>query len=105
VRERRKLSAVGIVVVALALTRKGEIVAEPQVIIDGVPAETAAGDPMIEVVLTTVNGTLRSIPTARRKEAEMVREAVRRSVRGAVNEAWGKKPIVKVMINVVEDKR
>jgi ribonuclease J len=102
VRERRKLSFVGIVVVALALSRKGDVMSQPQVVIDGVPAETADGAPMVELVLKQVQGTLRSIPPQRRREAEMVREAVRRSVRGAINEAWGKKPIVKVMINVIE---
>ena len=102
VRERRKLSFVGIVIVALALSRKGDVMSQPQVVIDGVPAETADGAPMVELVLKQVQGTLRSIPPQRRREAEMVREAVRRSVRGAINEAWGKKPIVKVMINVIE---
>ena len=102
VRERRKLSFVGIVIVALALSRKGDVMSQPQVVIDGVPAETADGAPMVELVLKQVQGTLRSIPPQRRREAEMVREAVRRSVRGAIDEAWGKKPIVKVMINVIE---
>ena len=101
-RERRKLSFVGIVIVALALSRKGDVMSQPQVVIDGVPAATADGAPMVELVLKQVQGTLRSIPPQRRREAEMVREAVRRSVRGAINEAWGKKPIVKVMINVIE---
>jgi ribonuclease J len=34
----------------------------------------------------------------------MVGEAVRRSVRGAVANAWGKKPIVKVLLTVIEGK-
>ena len=40
VRERRKLAVVGIVVVALTLGRKGEIIGEPDCVIDGVPFET-----------------------------------------------------------------
>ena len=40
-----------------------------------------------------VDGTLRRIPPKRRGD-RMVREAVRRAVRAAVNEAWGKRPIV-----------
>lgn len=104
VRERRKLSFVGIVIVALALSRRGDVMGEPQIVIDGVPAETAEGAPMLDVVEKSVHGTLRSIPPQRRREVEMVREAVRRSVRGAINEVWGKKPIVKVMINVIEAK-
>jgi ribonuclease J len=102
VRERRKLSFVGIVAVAVTLSRKGEVLGEPQAVIDGVPHETADGEPMEEVILDAIDGTLRSIPAPRRKEAEMVREAVRRAVRSAVFEEWGKKPIVKVLMTVVE---
>jgi ribonuclease J len=105
VRERRKLSAVGIVVAALALSRKGEVVGEPQLALDGVPAVTGRGEPMAEVVMNTLEGTLHSIPTPRRKDTEMVREAVRRAIRNVVNEEWGKKPIVKVLISVIEERR
>ncbi len=104
VRERRKLAVVGIVVVALALSRRGEVAAEPQVALDGVPYEDEAGEPMQEIVLTAIEGTLRSIPRDRRRDLEMVSEAVRRSVRGAVSNAWGKKPIVKVLLTVIEGK-
>ncbi|MDQ8697981.1 ribonuclease J [Hyphomicrobium sp. LHD-15] len=104
VRERRKLAVVGIVVVALALTRRGELMAEPQIVIDGVPAEDEDGEPMDELVLTTVEGTLKSIPRDRRRDLEMVSEAVRRAVRGGVAAAWGKKPIVKVLVSVIDGK-
>jgi ribonuclease J len=99
VRERRKLSMVGIVVVALTLSRKSEFVGEPMVAMDGVPTEAADGEPMEDIVLDTVEGTLKSIPAARRKSDEVVAEAIRRAVRSAVDHAWGKRPIVKVLLN------
>lgn len=102
VRARRKLAAVGIVVVSLALSRRGELLGEPQAVLDGVPGETADGEAMLDVVLDAVDGTLRSIPAKARKGPDMVAEAVRRSVRAAVNDVWGKKPICKVLVNVVE---
>ena len=49
-----------------------------------------------------IEGTLRSIPEKHRKNPERLAESVRRSVRAAVNEAWGKKPICKVLVNVVD---
>jgi ribonuclease J len=104
VRARRKLAAVGIVVVALCLSRRGELLGEPQAVLDGVPAETAEGDAMADVVLDAVDGTLRSIPPKGRKSADLVAEAVRRAVRAAVNQAWGKKPICKVLVNVIDSK-
>lgn len=104
VRERRKLAVVGLVAVALALSRKGELMSDPRVAMDGVPAEDDEGEPMHEIVLSAIEGTLRSIPRERRRDLEMVTEAVRRSVRSAVADAWGKKPIVKVLLSVIEGK-
>jgi ribonuclease J len=43
------------------------------------------------------------MPARKLKEVKVVREAVRRSVRAAVYEVWGKKPITKVLINVIDD--
>ncbi|HET6322281.1 MAG TPA: ribonuclease J, partial [Hyphomicrobium sp.] len=102
VRARRKLSIVGVVAVSLCLSRKGSVMADPQVVLDGVPDETANGEEMIDVVLDAVDGTLRSIPQKNRKNPDLVAEAVRRSVRAAVNGAWGKKPICHVLVNVID---
>jgi ribonuclease J len=104
VRERRKLSVVGVVIVSLVVSRKGAVLADPMAIIDGVPTEDAEGDDMLEIVLDAVDGTLRSIPEKNRKNPEALGEAIRRSVRAAVNEVWGKKPICKVLVNVVESR-
>jgi ribonuclease J len=98
VRERRSLAFAGIVVVGLALSAKGELLAQPEVAIDGVPQFDARGRPMLDVVYDAVDGTLRSIPLNRRKDGEMVREAVRRAVRSAVEDVWGKRPIAKIML-------
>ncbi len=104
VRERRKLSFAGIAVVALALSRRGDILAEPDVVLEGIPSVDGEGEDMVEIVLDAIDGTLRSIPPKRRGDIEMLREAVFKAVRGAINEAWGKKPIVKVLVTVVEAK-
>jgi ribonuclease J len=104
VRARRKLAAVGVVFVTLALSRRGEVLSEPQAVLDGVPEETADGEAMLEVVLSAVVGTLKSVPGKGRKSPDLVAEAIRRAVRAAVNDAWGKKPICKVLVNVVDSK-
>jgi len=105
VRARRKLAVVGIVVVSFGMSRSGEVVSEPLAVLDGVPEETADGEAMLDVVLDAVDGTLRSIPAKNRRAPDVVAEAVRRAVRAAVNEVWGKKPICKVLVNVVERER
>jgi ribonuclease J len=98
VRERRSLAFAGVVVVALVRPARGEVLAEAEVALDGVPAADAEGRPMIDIVREAVEGTLVSIPRARRRDGEMVREAARRAVRSAVERAWGKRPIVKVLL-------
>lgn len=105
VRARRKLAAVGIVIVSLCLSRRGELLSEPQAALDGVPAETADGEDMLDVVLDAVDGTWRSIPAPKRKSADLVSEAIRRAVRAAVAQVWGKKPICKVLVNVIDSGR
>jgi ribonuclease J len=102
VKARRKLSFVGIAVVSLVLSRRGEVLGEPGLVLEGIPAADADGDAMREVVFDAIDGTLRSIPQKRRGDLAMVQEAVQKAVRSAINEAWGKKPVVKVLLSVVE---
>ncbi len=102
VRERRKLAFAGLVAISIVLGRKGELLADPEVALDGVPGEDVEGDAMEDIVLDAVEGTLSGIPAARRRDPELVREAVRRSARAAVDQVWGKKPIVKVLVSVVD---
>jgi len=102
VKARRKLSFAGIAVVSLALSRRGEILGEPGVALEGIPAADRDGESMYDIVLDAIDGTLRSIPGKRRGDLAMVQEAVQRAVRSAINEAWGKKPVVKVLLSVVE---
>ncbi|MBS0253238.1 MAG: ribonuclease J [Proteobacteria bacterium] len=104
VKARRKLSFVGIAVVAMALSRRGDVLSEPGVVLEGIPAADRDGDSMREIVLDAIDGTLRSIPPKRRADHGMVQEAVQRAVRSAINEAWGKKPVVKVLLSVVDGK-
>jgi ribonuclease J len=101
VRERRKLALVGLIAVSLVFSRKGELLADPEIALDGIPYEDAGGGSMEDIVFDAVEGCLKGIPPSRRRDAETVREALRRSVRGAVDQAWGKKPIVKVFVAVV----
>ena len=99
--ERRHLSFAGHVAVSVTLGRKGEILADPEVALAGVPLADASGRRFEDVVLDAVNGALDSIPANRRRDEEVVREAVYRSVRAAMREAWGKKPVCSVLVAVL----
>jgi ribonuclease J len=56
------------------------------------------------LVLDAVDGTLASIPQAKRRDPALVRDAVKRAIRAAVEQVWGKRPIAKVLITVVDAK-
>ncbi len=101
VRERRRLSFAGIAVVAIALDQQGEIAGDPEVALDGIPQKTLDGKSMEDMVYNTVDGTLESIPKKRRKDDKLVADAVKRAVRAAIDQQWGKKPIVKVLVCLV----
>jgi ribonuclease J len=77
------------------------VVPDPAIVLDGVPLRDAEGTAMVDIVRDAVEGTIASIPRGRQKDTEMVREAVRRAVRAAVDDAWGKRPIVKVLLTPV----
>jgi len=101
VRERRKLSFAGTVAVSLVLSEKGSLLADPEVALTGLPATDAQGIPFATIARDAAIGTIESIPKPRRKDQALVSEAVRRSVRAAVNQAWGKKPVCSVLLTVL----
>jgi ribonuclease J len=98
VRERRALAFCGVIAVALAQSGKGNISPDAEVMLDGVPVADAEGRPMADIVRRAIEGTIASIPRERQRDVEMVRDAVRRAVRAAVDDNWGKRPVVKVLI-------
>jgi ribonuclease J len=101
VAERRKLSFAGHVVVSVVLDAKGNVVFDPELETVGLPHEDGSGRPMEETIMSAAIGTLESLPRPRRRDPEVVSEAVRRAVRAAVADAWGKKPVCTVFVTVV----
>ncbi|WP_029005223.1 ribonuclease J [Azorhizobium doebereinerae] len=96
--ERRRLGFVGVVSVALAVDSRGTLVGDPSVEITGVPERGEGGVDMLDLVLDTVVAAMEGMPKARRRDPEAVSDSLERAVRGAVNGAWGKKPVCHVHI-------
>jgi ribonuclease J len=99
--ERRKLAFSGHVAVSVVLDSKGGVMVDPEIALTGLPLQGVSGHPFEETVMTAVLGTIESIPRARRRDPDLVREAIRRSVRAAVRQAWGKKPLCTVFVAIV----
>jgi ribonuclease J len=101
IRQRRKLSFVGSVVVSLAMRGNGELAATPKAAFAGVPEHDADGESFADIAEKAAIGAIESIPRTRRKDTDLVSEAVRKSVRAAVSNAWGKRPMCTVLLSVV----
>ncbi len=99
--DRKRLAMLGFISVALAMTEKGQIAADPEVEMVGVPETAASGEPMLEIAMDAVLETVETMPKGRRRDPDAVAESVRRSVRAAVAEQWGKKPLVHVHLLLV----
>ncbi|HEV3043469.1 MAG TPA: MBL fold metallo-hydrolase, partial [Roseiarcus sp.] len=96
--ERRRLSFAGIVSIAIAVTAKGDLAGDPDVLITGLPDKTRAGAGMDEIIDATIFETFDNMPRPKRRDPDVVSAAVERAVRNTVNGAWGKKPNVHVLV-------
>jgi len=99
--DRKRLSFAGCVSVALALTDKGELAADPELDLIGIPERDRDGGMIAEAVEDAILETFESLPRKRRSDPDAVAEAIRRAVRAAVNERWGKKPMCHVHVLAV----
>jgi ribonuclease J len=99
--DRRKLAFVGHVAVSILLDSRFDFMGDPEVEPFGLPQFDDEGEDMGDTLYDAVLGAVESIPRARRKDLELVRESVRRAVRSTANEIWGKKPVVTVFLTKV----
>jgi ribonuclease J len=95
---RRRLSFAGVVSVALALSEKGQLVADPEIELIGIPETDAGGRSMADIARDAIEEAFESLPKPRRRDPDQVAEAVRRAVRGAIAERWNKKPVCHVHV-------
>ena len=98
VRDRRRLSFAGHVAVNVVLDDRYQLEGDPDLVAIGLPSADERGEDLEDLMLEAAIGAVESIPRVRRKDLDLVSEAVRRAVRAAANDAWGKKPIVTVFV-------
>ena len=97
----KRLSFAGSVSVALALTDKGALAADPELDLIGIPERDRDGGLIEEAVYDSVMNTVEQLPRAKKRDPDTVAEAVRRAVRAAVAQRWGKKPMCHVHVLTV----
>lgn len=101
VADRRRLSFAGAISVAIAITDKGELVEDPSLDLIGIPERDRDGGLLHDAVHDAVLETIESLSRGRRRDPDAVGEAVRRAVRAAVAQRWGKKPMCHVHVLTV----
>ena len=99
--ERKKLSFAGHVSVCILVDSKFEITGEPELESIGLPEFDKDGDEIDDQMFDAALAAIDSIPKARRKDLDVLREAVRRAVRSSAEQMWGKKPVVTVFLNQI----
>lgn len=99
--DRRRLSFVGMVTVAVAVTEKGVLAADPEVELLGIPEFGRDGKSLADLAEDAVLDTFENLPRPKRRDPDSIAESVRRAVRGAIAAQWGKKPICYVHVLTV----
>jgi ribonuclease J len=101
VADRRRLSFAGAVSVALAVTDKGDMAGDPELDLLGIPERDRDGASIYDAAYDAVLTTFDSLPRKRRGDPDAVAEAIRRAVRAAIAQRWGKKPMCHVHVIAV----
>ena len=96
--QRRRLSFAGVVSIAVALTPKGEMAGDPDVMIAGLPERTREGAGFDEIIDAAIFEAFESLPRGKRRDPDVVSSAIERAVRNSVNSVWGKKPQVHALV-------
>jgi ribonuclease J len=98
VADRRRMSFAGAVSIALALSERGDLADDPSIDLIGIPERDRDGNLLAEAVYDAVQETFNSLGRGKKRDPDAVAEAIRRAVRAAVNERWGKKPMCHVHV-------
>jgi ribonuclease J len=99
--DRRKLSFAGHVSVNVLVDSRYDFLSDPDIVAFGLPEFDDEGEDMEDTLYDAVLSAVESIPRARRKDLDLLRESIRRAIRSTANQAWGKKPVVTVFVTKV----
>jgi ribonuclease J len=101
VSERRRLAFAGFVSVALVVNGKGDLMADPEIEVLGIPESGAKGENLADLAADAVLDTFENLPRPRRRDPDAAAESIRRAVRATIALHWGKKPACHVHVLTV----
>lgn len=98
IKRRRVLSWVGHVVMALVIDKQGDLVADPEIVCEGLPRMADRDDTFEDVLFDAGVSAFENMPPKKRRDVARVEQAVERALRSEARDLWGKKPIVTVFV-------
>lgn len=99
IRERRRLSQLGTISVSLVINKQGALIDHTNWASCGIPLIDE--EELSELIEKAITSVFKSTPQKRRKDKDMLREAIRRSIRSSIKEYWGKKPVCHIMVHQI----
>jgi ribonuclease J len=99
--DRRRLSFAGVVVIAVAISENGQLVADPEIELIGIPDFAVQGERIEDIAYNAVVDALESMPKGRRRDPDAVAESAQRAARAAIAAHWRKKPMCYAKVIVV----
>src|SRR6266853_1476309 len=92
-KDRRRVILNGSAVATVVLDRQGRLAAPPAISMIGL-VEEAAATAAAPILRDAVERTIGTLPAGPRRDDDVVRDAVRRTLRRAINERFGKRPLI-----------
>ncbi|MEL7174368.1 MAG: ribonuclease J, partial [Pseudomonadota bacterium] len=104
IRERLRLARLGLIIVSVVVDESGEMIADPEVQIIGLPNEHEDWrEPLADAIAEAVDEGMEQAPKKQLRSDGGIEEAVSRGVRRVSNKLLGKKPMVSILIHRLED--
>jgi ribonuclease J len=97
-RERKRLSEDGLIVVTVAFDEKGKLRDRGDLFVKGVPQEDNDGEPLHDIIEEAVDNALEALPKPRRLDDREVELQVRRAIRSELAPRWGKRSDIAVIV-------
>ena len=98
---RRVLSWVGHVVMSLVVDKNGDLLADPEIVCEGLPRMVDEQDSFEDVLYDTGVSAFENIPPKKRRDSSRIEQAVEKAIRAEVRDIWGKKPLITVFVTRV----
>lgn len=103
-KERRRIAVDGLIVVTVAVSDSGNLMAVPMVLVVGVPADLPKPAKTFQETLEDdVESALLQLGRPKREDDEAVDQACRRAVRSRLKGLTGKRPAIEIQIFRLED--